>query len=81
MRESDLTPEQANILRERVRGMLAYFHKLRRRMEQRRFPPNDPLWLQVDAAYQALFTLHVSLHYLSCPSGTAQVRRRRGDSP
>jgi hypothetical protein len=45
-------------------------------MDKRRFPPDDPLYRQVSEAYDAVHALRMSLHYLSCPSGTGENRRR-----
>ena len=51
--------------------MVGYLCRLRRRMEQT-FDPKDPLYLHVCAAYDALHTLSVDLHYRACGGGTGR---------
>jgi hypothetical protein len=46
--------------------MLAYLNRLKRRMDQRKFPHNDPLFNEVVDAADAMHKLNVSIHYLSC---------------
>jgi hypothetical protein len=66
MESRDLTPEQAAILRERIRSRAQYLHQLQRRMYKRHFPPQDQLRQKVNAAYDATYRLFVELHYMSC---------------
>jgi hypothetical protein len=46
--------------------MLAYLNRLKKRMNDRKFPHNDPLFNQVVDAADAVHKLNVSIHYLSC---------------
>jgi hypothetical protein len=72
MRADDLTPEQCAQIRESVRPALFYLHRLLLRMDDRHFPPQDPLRLKAKAAYDALHALTVELHYRSCPGQTGR---------
>jgi hypothetical protein len=57
-----------------------YLVRLRRRMEQRRFPHDDPLYLLVCAAHEALNRLRLDVHYLSC-GGTGPARAATDPMP
>ena len=52
--------------------MLSYLGRLQKRMEQRRFPSDDRLYVLVSEAFDRLHTIRMELHYLSCGDG---VRR------
>ena len=67
----DLTPEQVAALTASVRRQLRYLGKLRDRMNQQGFPPDDPLYVAATGAFNAVHALSVELHYLTCPAGTA----------
>jgi hypothetical protein len=66
MRSEDLTPRQAETIKKTIRPMLAYLNRLKRRMDQRKFPHDDSLFNEVVDAADALHKLNVSIHYLSC---------------
>src|SRR3954466_7243574 len=66
MRREDLTREQAEAIKQKIRPMLAYLNRLKKRMNDRKFPHNDPLFNEVVDAADALHKLNVSIHYLSC---------------
>ena len=72
MDSTDLTPEQAAQLPDRVRPMLAYDNALHQRIERRHFPPQDQLKQRVEAAYDALHRLSIELHYMSCDGGVGR---------
>jgi hypothetical protein len=67
----DLTRAQADAMLASVRRQLRYLGRLRDRMNERGFPPNDPLHLAVTGAFNAVHALSVELHYLTCAPGTA----------
>ena len=69
MESRDLPPELAAALQRAVRRRLAWFGRLRRRMELRGFPPTDPLYISVSKCYDAVQELHVRAHYASCRGG------------
>jgi hypothetical protein len=72
---NDLTLEQAERLRAKAAEMLRYLGALNKRIQQRRFPPNDPLVIAGREAYNAMHTLHVELHFLSCEHGVGRPAR------
>jgi hypothetical protein len=72
MDEHDLTPAQAKELAERIRPMLAYLYALKRRIDERHFPPGDQLRRRVERAYDELHRLWIDLHYKSCPGSTGE---------
>ena len=72
MKCDDLTPAQAERLKQSVRPMLGYLGKLKKRMEKRRFPVDDRLYLSVLKDYDAIHELNVHVHYLSCESGVGR---------
>lgn len=72
---SDLTREQAEILRQHIGDALAYVGRLRRRMEQRQFPHKDPLYLATVETFNSLQHLHITAHYLACRSGVGRPAR------
>jgi hypothetical protein len=47
-------------------------------MVKRRFPPDDPLLLDVVKAYDAMHALTVRLHYLACEGGVGDIRGTQG---
>jgi hypothetical protein len=70
MQSNDLTREQAKALQDRLDPMLAYLNKLRHRMQNKGFPLDDPLWLTVSKAQEALMQLMTELR-----CGTYRTRR------
>jgi hypothetical protein len=72
MKCDDLTPAQAERLKQSVRPILSYLNRLKKRMEKRRFPNDDRLFLTVLKAYDAIHELNVHVHYLSCESGVGR---------
>jgi hypothetical protein len=52
--------------------MLGYLGRLARRMEERGFPPDDPYYLLVLRAQDAVHRLSVETHYRSCTSGVGR---------
>jgi hypothetical protein len=74
MDSSDLRPWQARKIRRQLESALSYLTRLKRRMELRGFPPNEPLYLAATQAQNGLQSLLVQLHYLSCESGVGRSR-------
>lgn len=66
MRCDDQTREQGRALKNKLRPMLRYLARLKRRMTYRGFPPDDPLLIAVGRAENAMHELSVDVHYLSC---------------
>jgi hypothetical protein len=76
--EPRLTPKQAEAFRQRIAPMLGFVHGCRRRLEARGFHPSSKVFQLVNAAYDALHSLHIELHYMACKSG---VWRAKEDVP
>jgi hypothetical protein len=79
MNRSDGKKWQAKRISEALFPATNYLIRLRQRMEQRGFQPDDPLYREVCAAYKALQRLGMSMHYLSC-DGVGRPSSE-GDSP
>jgi hypothetical protein len=47
MRREDITRDQTDAIKQKIRPMLAYLNRLKRRMNDRKFPHNDPLFNEV----------------------------------
>ena len=62
---SDLTPQQAQELAERLRPTLGYLVRLTNRMQQRGWAANDPAYAAAWAARDAMHELCVRLHYVT----------------
>jgi hypothetical protein len=75
MDSRQLTTDQAKQLFAQLQPKVRYLHALRRRIEQRHFPPDDELRQAVQRACDAMQSLYMQVHYLSCDSG---VGRKRG---
>jgi hypothetical protein len=71
----DLTIAQAEKRRDALIPHLRYLFKMKQRMERTGFPPNDDLYRQTVAAYDAAQSLTMTLHYLSCKSGVGRAPR------
>jgi hypothetical protein len=67
----DLTTEQARRIGDVVGRQLGYLCKLRERMHVMGFPPTDPLYADVDAAYKAVQVLGARLRRLESPRAAA----------
>ena len=76
MDHRDVQPWQAAKIGERIGPMLRYLGKLRTRMEQVGFAPDDKLYRCVSDAYRAMHGLSVTLHYLTCEHGVGEPPRR-----
>jgi hypothetical protein len=74
----DLTPDQAERLKDVVGRQLRFLNRLVARMQQRQFPTDDPLWIGAIAARNAAQDLFVAAHYAGCKSG---VGRSAKDNP
>lgn len=72
-----IKPQQAQRLCEAIRPSLAYVVRLRRRMEQLGFPPDDVLYRAAARAHDAMQELHVRAHYCACPLRTSRPRENR----
>lgn len=69
MEHKAIKPYQARIISEALFPGANYLARLKKRMELRRFPPNDPLYVLTVEAYEAVLRLAHKVHYLSCEGG------------
>ena len=77
MDSNDLTTEQAGTMRESLFGLANYLHRVVTRMEKRGFPPDDRLYQHAKRAYDAVCSLGMELHYLSCKRGVGKPRKEQ----
>lgn len=79
MTYNDLTPVQAAVLRKEVQKTLRILGPIVRRMEERGFPKDDPVYQKAWAANSAAFSLeyafqkieHGTPHFIEHPYGGA----------
>ncbi len=57
-----------------------YLVRLRKRMVEVGFPPNDKLYLLMCKAYNAMQQLSVEVHYLSCDGVGNPARKEEDES-
>ena len=75
MRREDVTREQAEAISQKIRPMLGYLNRLKKRMNAV-FVRDDPLFAEVIDAADAMHTLWVHLHYRAC--GMSRPRESGG---
>jgi hypothetical protein len=73
MDSSDLTPEQCQALRDQLCPMLRYLSAAGSRLSRGR-----QVRQLAEAAHDAVFSLNVELHYLSCEHGVGKRPRDGG---
>jgi hypothetical protein len=69
MKYTELTTAQAAAFQQRVQPMLRFLLLCRKRLDARGFDPNGKLYRAVSTAYDAMYHLHMELHYESCGRG------------
>ena len=79
MQCDDLTDEQARALKNKLQPMLGYLNRLKQRMRRRGFRPDDRLLTAVCRAEDALYSLHVEVHYLACGDKVARLASKARD--
>jgi hypothetical protein len=72
-----LTTKQAEALRDRIRPMLQFLYKCRRRLDVLGFDAKSPIYQVIDKAYCAMHDLHMKLHYESCGHGVGRAGEQR----
>lgn len=77
MEHPRLTTKQAEALRDRIRPMLHFLHRCRRRLDALGFDEKGAVYQTVDRAYCALHDLHMRLHYESCGHGVGRPTEER----
>jgi hypothetical protein len=79
---SDLTPEQAEKIRDALVPFVRYLYRLQQRMREREFPGGDPLVLLTDNAFLAAGDLAEKLHHMACQNGiTPHASPKDGEEP
>ena len=81
MCSDDLTREQARALKNKLQPMLGYLNRLKKRMHNKGFPPDDELLNLVVKAEGALHELQVATHYLACGDTAGGLQRKGYDKP
>jgi hypothetical protein len=77
MERQRLTTKQAEALRDRVRPMLHFLLRCRRRLDVLGFDPNGAIYQTIDKAYCAMHALHMTLHYEACGHGVGKPSEDR----
>jgi hypothetical protein len=72
METRTISPAAADALMRQVLPHLNWLGRVRRRMEQQGFPPDDELYRACSRAWDAMQELHVRAHYASCTSGVGR---------
>jgi len=75
----ELSKEQLETLKDQMGRSQQYFRVLKERMEGGKFPYNDELRQRVEKVCDALHSLWVSLHYMSCKGQTGQRHEKAGE--
>jgi hypothetical protein len=76
MGSGDITKEQADQMRRSLFRLTHYLRWLTSRMERRGFPTHDPLYQHAKKAYDAVCSLYMELHYMSC-DGVAREKHEK----
>jgi hypothetical protein len=76
MDSNNIRKDQLAALCRGLHPELRYLARLRSRMEQAGFLPDDPLFRLVNQAYDSVHKLSVHAHYLSCKSGDGRAPER-----
>ena len=79
MDRSNVKKSQAKAISQALFPKINYLFRLRKRMEEVGFPPNDKLYLLVCKAYDAMRQLSVEVHYLSC-DGVGNPTKKESES-
>ena len=72
MERPRLTTQQADALRDRIRPMLHFLYRCRRRLDALGFDEKGVVYRAIDKAYCAMHELHMTLHYESCGRGVGR---------
>jgi hypothetical protein len=72
-----LNTKQAEALRDRIRPMLHFLYRCRRRLDARGFDNKGAIYQVIDKAYCAMYEMHMTLHYESCGHGVGRTSAER----
>ncbi len=73
MERQHLTPKQAEALQNRIRPMLSFLYRCRRRLDVRGFDAKSEVYREIDKAHCAMHSLHVTLIYEACGRGVGKA--------
>jgi hypothetical protein len=72
VRSSDLTPEQAEKLKNQIGQRLHFLNRLVDRMTRRGFEPTEDLYAAALRSRAALYELRIKAHYAGCKHGVGK---------
>jgi hypothetical protein len=81
MERPRLTTKQAAALRDRIRPMLHFLHRCKRRLEALGFLEKSEIFQAVSKAHTAVHGLFMTAHYESCASGVWKTSEERSGPP
>jgi hypothetical protein len=67
-----ITPKQAEALRERIRPILRFFARCRQRLTDRHIDPDSEIAKAIVKAHDAVHALSITAHYDSIPRGVGR---------
>lgn len=71
-----LNREQLEYINRQAGPMMRKLHAIRRRLERRNYHPGDELFDAVVRAHDAIHSLSVRSHYLTCDGGVGHLQGR-----
>jgi hypothetical protein len=80
MERPRLTRKQAEALRDRIRPMLHFLHRCKRRLEALGFLEKSEIFQAVSKAHTAVHGLFMTAHYESCGSGVWKTSEEQLES-
>jgi hypothetical protein len=69
MDRARLTTTQAEAFWIKIRPMLYFLYRCRRRLDARGFDQRSTIYQDVEKAYDTMHELHMTLHYAACGRG------------
>jgi hypothetical protein len=79
MERPRLATKEAEALRDRIRPMLHFLYKCRRRLDALGIDAKGPIYEVIDKAFCATHELHITLHYESCGRGVGKASDKQPD--
>jgi hypothetical protein len=76
MDSSQLTTAQAEKIKDAIGPTVGYPCRLVQRMERRGFSGDDRFFQRAKAAYDAMYSLSIDLHYRSIPCGVGEPPKK-----
>lgn len=76
-----LSADQLQRILDQLAPLFAYVQKLRKRMDERDFPHDDPLRQLVTRLADTTHTFQITLHYMVCDKHSGRTLPRRSKGP